>query len=153
MSSQPAIIISSLDAQRLRNMLDSITYQNFPGIDALSDEIDRAKIVAPQEVPPTVVTMNSTVRFIDDKSKSEFQLTLAYPDDIAAKLAGEPTKLASEVEIEPIQKVSVLAPVGSALLGLSVGQSIEWQIPGGRQLNLRILSVVRQPEALGDFSS
>ena len=61
MSSQPAIIISSLDAQRLRNMLDSITYQNFPGIDALSDEIDRAKIVAPQEVPPTVVTRTSTV--------------------------------------------------------------------------------------------
>ena len=119
----------------------------------LSDEIDRAQIVKPQEVPPTVVTMNSTVRFIDDKSKSEFQLTLVYPDEIAAKLAGEPTKMASEAEAEPVQKVSVLAPVGSALLGLSVGQSIEWQIPGGRQLNLRILGVVRQPEAQGDFSS
>ena len=153
MQQRPPITISSLDSSRLETILDKLDHNRFPDSEALEAELNRANVVEPRDMPPDVVTMNSTVRFIDDKNKSEFQLTLVYPDGIAAKLAGEPTKLASEAEAEPVQKVSVLAPVGSALLGLSVGQSIEWQIPGGRQLNLRILSVVRQPEAQGDFSS
>ena len=66
--SQPPLIISALDAQRLRNMLDSGAHDHMPGVDALSDEIDRATIVEPQQVPPDVVTMNSTVRFINDST-------------------------------------------------------------------------------------
>ena len=147
--SQPPILISSLDAQRLRNMLDSGAHDHMPGIDALSDEIDRATIVEPQQVPADVVTMNSIVRFINDSTHQEFQLKLVYPEGIATRLAGEPTKLAQDEP--PVQVVSVLAPVGSALLGLTVGQSIDWQIPGGKRLQLRILQVLRQPEAQGDF--
>jgi regulator of nucleoside diphosphate kinase len=147
--SQPPLIISTLDAQRLRNMLDSGVYGHFPGADALSDEVDRATIVEPQQVPPDVVTMNSVVRFINDSTQQEFQLKLVYPEDLAARLPGELTKLAQDEP--PVQVVSVLAPVGSALLGLAVGQSIDWQIPGGKRLQLRILQVLRQPEAEGQF--
>jgi len=149
--SHPPLIISSLDAQRLRSMLDGMAYAHLPGVDALSDEVDRAHIVAPQAMPATVVTMNSIVRFANDSNKTEYRLKLVYPDEIAARLPGEPTKLADGSE-PPVQVVSILAPVGSALLGMSVGQSIDWQVPGGKRLHLRVLEVLRQPEAEGNFS-
>lgn len=134
MKSMPPIILSSLDQARLLNLLGSKAYSHLPGIDALMDEVDRANVVDPKEVPPQVVTMNSTVRFVDDSSGAEYQFTLVYPDKAGAA-----------------DSISVLAPVGSALLGLSVGQSIAWQVPGGRKLDLRVLEVVRQPEASGDY--
>jgi regulator of nucleoside diphosphate kinase len=134
MDNQPPIIVSSLDVVRLERLLESGAYRNLPGIDALRNELDRATVVEPTAIPPGVVTMNSTVRFIDDESKARFELTLVYPDEGGAS-----------------DKVSVIAPVGSALLGLSVGQSIFWQVPGGRRLQLRVLEVVQQPEAMGQF--
>ena len=78
--------------------------------------------------------MNSTVRFIDEASEREFVLTLVYPEQ-----AGRPGT------------ISILAPVGIALLGLKVGQSINWQGPQGRPLKLKIMDIVYQPEASGDF--
>ena len=105
-----------------------------PGVDALQSEMDRAHVVEPTEVPPEVVTMNSTVEFINDQSGQKFEMTLVYPDAVSGS-----------------ETVSIFAPVGSALLGLSVGQSISWQMPGGRELNLRVLQVVRQPEAMGEY--
>ncbi len=134
MESMPPIIMSSVDQDRLDQLLSSKDYRHLPGIDALKSEIDRARVVEPSKVPPDVVTMNSTIRFADDASGAEFTLTLVYPKD-----AG------------PADRISVLAPVGSALLGLSVGQSIVWRVPGGRELNLRVLEVVRQPEAKGEY--
>lgn len=134
MSPSPAIVISSLDLERLTRLLEAKAYNRLPGIDALRSELDRATVVEPTAVPPEVVTMNSTVRFADDSSGRDYQLTLVYPHE-----AGAPGT------------VSILAPVGSALLGLSVGQAIAWQIPGGRELKLRVLDVVRQPEAMGEY--
>ncbi len=134
MESMPPIIMSSLDQARLERLLGSKAYRKLPGIDALMSEIDRATVVEPAAVPPNVVTMNSTVRFVDDASGSEFQFSLVYPEEAGGT-----------------DRISVLAPVGSALLGLSVGQSIVWQVPGGRRLNLRVLEVVRQPEAMGEL--
>ena len=84
------------------------------------------------QIPADVITMNSTARFMDETSGKEFELTLVYPDD--ALMSSDGT-------------VSVLAPVGSALLGLSVGQAIEWPLPGGRKMSLRVLAVTYQPEA------
>ncbi|WP_293009158.1 nucleoside diphosphate kinase regulator [Nitrosomonas sp.] len=115
-------------------MFSSKNYSQFAGVDTLMDEIDRATVVEPTEVPPDVITMNSTIRFVDDTNGSEFKLTLVYPDE-----AGTP------------ETISIAAPVGSALLGLSVGQSIMWQVPGGRELSLRVLEVIRQPEAMGEY--
>ncbi|OGS93704.1 MAG: nucleoside diphosphate kinase regulator [Gallionellales bacterium RBG_16_56_9] len=134
MDTRPAIIISSFDLERLEQLLESEKYRKLPGIDALQRELDRATIVAPSEVPPDVITMNSSGRFVDDATGTEYRLSLVYPGQTDVPNA-----------------VSVLAPVGSALLGLSVGQSIAWQAPGGRELRLRVLEVTYQPEASGEF--
>ncbi len=134
MDKQPPLVLSSRDIKRLERLLDSEAYKNLPGIDALQNEMDRASVVAPADVPPGVVTMNSTVRFCDDSTDSCYELTLVYPDAVRSP-----------------DTVSVLAPVGSALLGLSVGQSIAWQVPGSRTLSLRILEVTYQPEATGEL--
>ena len=88
-------------------------------------------------MPADVVTMNSTVDCIDDISGDTHPVTLVYPRDADAA-AG---------------RVSVLAPVGSALLGLSVGQQIDWQAPGGRALRLRVVAIRYQPEAAGDLNA
>lgn len=130
----PLITMSSLDWERLDTLLQHPKYSNLPGAEPLEIEMNRANVVEPTEVPADVVTMNSTVAFIDDDSEQELELTLVYPDGVKGS-----------------NTVSIFAPVGSALLGLSVGQAIEWQVPGGRQLNLRVLRVVRQPEAEGEY--
>ena len=131
---KPSITMSSLDWERLDRLVNLETYSRLPGVEALEEEMNRTNVVEPTEVPPEVVTMNSTVEFIDDKTGQTFQMTLVYPDAVTGH-----------------ETVSIFAPVGSALLGLSVGQSIVWQIPGGRELNLRVLKVLRQPEAMGEF--
>ena len=133
--SQPPLIISALDAQRLRNMLDSGAHDHMPGVDALSDEIDRATIVEPQQVPPDVVTMNSTVRFAIAETGKEFCLTLVYPRDMDGSA----------------DRLSILAPVGAALLGLSVGDELTWPGPGGKTMTVRVQEVVYQPERAGDL--
>lgn len=135
MATKPKIVLSSLDAQRLANLLDSLPDRAFPGREELEAELARAEIVLPQEVPPTVVTMNSTVRFSIQSSPKEFFLTLVYPKDVDP-LGGT---------------ISILAPVGSALLGLSKGDEIEWPNPGGHTLRVRIEDVLYQPERAGDF--
>lgn len=122
--------INQSDFQELTRLLDGGAHGTLPGIDMLRDELSRARIVKPEEIGPDCVTMNSTVRFVDDAENKAYQLTLVYPDQ-----AGLPGS------------VSVLAPVGSALLGLCVGQSIRWQVPGERLLRLRVIAVMDQPEA------
>jgi regulator of nucleoside diphosphate kinase len=135
MEQRPPITISSLDVARLERMLDSLGSNQFPNRDDLQTELDRANIVEPQEIPPDVVTMNSTVTFRVESSDSEFSLTLVYPND-----TGDGTG-----------KISILAPVGSALLGLREGDEISWPKPGGGLLLVRILKVTYQPERSGDF--
>ncbi|RRQ22046.1 nucleoside diphosphate kinase regulator [Thiohalobacter thiocyanaticus] len=135
MSTQPKIVISSLDAERLEKLLDSIPDRAFPGRDELEAELARADVVEPRDVPPEVVTMNSTVRFEVESSAEEFRLTLVYPKDVDA--SG--------------QTISILAPVGSALLGLSQGDEIEWPKPGGGSLRVRIKEVTYQPERAGEY--
>lgn len=135
MKTRPEIIISSLDAYRLYNLMDAIPVNEFEGRDELVMELARAKMVAPTEIPPTVVTMNSTVKVIIGSSRKELELTLAYPQDV-----GESDK-----------KVSIFAPVGSALLGLSQGDVIEWPKPGGGVLKIKVKEILYQPERAGQF--
>lgn len=133
-NNQPPITVSSLDLVRLTKLIESLPPKYLPGIDALQCELDRATIVEPGEVPSGVITMNSKARFVDELTKKTFELTLVYPED-----GGN------------ADRVSILAPVGGALLGLSVGQSIFWQVPGGQKLQLTILEVIFQPEAAGEL--
>lgn len=135
MNTKPRIILSSLDAERLERLLGSMPKNAFPGRADLEAELERAEVVDPQDVPPDVVTMNSTVRFRIESSSEEFGLTLVYPKDVDAKGG----------------TISVLAPVGSALLGLSQGDEIEWPGPGGKVLKVRIVEVAYQPERAGEY--
>lgn len=130
----PVITISSLDLERIENLLESAEYKNMPGIEALQEELHRANVIDPADVPVDLVTMNSRVLFSDEATGEKHALTLVYPSPNLAP--GD---------------VSILAPVGSALLGLTVGQSIEWEASGRRKLRLRVLEVVSQPEASGQF--
>ena len=122
MSTRPNIVISSFDADRLDQLIEDLPRNAFPGKDELEAELARAQVVDPKDVPPTVVTMNSTVRFKVESSSEEFTLTLVYPKDMDSSSG----------------KISILAPVGSALLGLSQGDEIEWPKPGGGVLPVRI---------------
>ncbi|UTV29384.1 nucleoside diphosphate kinase regulator [Photobacterium atrarenae] len=135
MTKQPSITISSLDAERLDSLLENLSDASHPGKAALEAELDRADIVAPEEIPADVVTMNSTVRFVVESSQEPFCLTLVYPNETEGKA----------------DRISILAPVGSALLGLSVGDSIEWPKPGGGMLHVRIEAVLEQPERSGAY--
>ena len=124
MNDRPPITLTSSDYERLTQMLMSNKYRHLAGIEELQDELDRANVVEPDELPDDVITINSTARFVDEATNEPFEITLVYPD----KADGE-------------GKISVLAPVGSALLGLSVGQSIPWQVPGRKKLFLKVLEV------------
>ncbi len=135
MNAKPNIIISSLDAERLEKLIASLPKNGFPGKEELETELDRATVVDPKDVPPNVVTMNSTVKFITESSSREFCLTLVYPTDYDAGGG----------------KISILAPVGSALLGLSEGDEIEWPKPGGGALRVTIKEVSYQPERSGEY--
>jgi len=132
---QDKIILTSQDFDRLEALLASLKSNAFPGKAALQAELARAEIVEPSKVPPDVVTMNSTVRFQIVESGEEFLMTLCYPKDVQ----GQP------------DRISVLAPVGSALLGLSVGDELEWPRPGGGTLTVKVVEVVYQPERAGDL--
>ncbi len=135
MRKKPNIIVSSVDAKRLETLLDSLSSNSFPGMAELEAELERAKIVAPEEVPGTVVTMNSTVKFRVEPSGEEFVMTLVYPGS----------------EDSQGQKISIMAPVGSALLGLTQGDEIEWPRPGGGMMRVSIVDVIFQPERSGDY--
>lgn len=132
---KPKIILSSLDLERIEALLNATPENAFPGRAALEAEIARAEIVEPQAVPPTVVTMNSVVRFGVTGSDEEFCLKLVYPKNVD----------------DSGGTISVLAPVGSALLGLSQGDEIEWPKPGGGVLRVRIIEVTYQPEREGEY--
>jgi regulator of nucleoside diphosphate kinase len=135
MNKKPPITITSLDAERLEILLDSLPKGGFPGKADLEDELDRATIVDPRNVPPTVVTMNSTVKFRLMPAGGEFCLTLVYPGQVD----------------DQGSTISILAPVGSALLGLSTGDEIKWPRPGGGMLQVRIEDIVYQPERAGEY--
>lgn len=135
MKSRPEIVLSSLDSERLYTLIDSLSKNSVPGIEELEQELNRAEIVEPTEIPDNIVTMNSTVRFFVESTQQEFELTLVYPKDMDS--TGK--------------NISILAPVGSAMLGLSVGDEIEWPKPGGGVLKVKITEIIYQPERAGEY--
>lgn len=135
MKTRPEITISSLDSQRLEDLIDSLPKGAVAGVNELEEELARATVVAPREVPDNIVTMNSTVKFFVESTNKEFELTLVYPKDMDS--SGK--------------TISILAPVGSALLGLSIGDEIEWPKPGGGNLKIKIIQITFQPERSGEY--
>jgi regulator of nucleoside diphosphate kinase len=130
----PEIIITEQDSDRLTRLLDILPQAQRAAVGALENELARAKVVDSAELPSDVVTMNSRVVFEDVETGRRSNALLVYPHDTARFNGGA---------------ISVLAPVGSALLGLRAGQSIEWRMPSGRLKRYLVVEVVRQPEAQG----
>lgn len=135
MNTVPAILISSRDMQKLEQLLDSLPPHSAVDIDLLRAELERAQVFDPEDMPADVVTMNSRVRFKVEPSGKEYELSLVYPRDINGGS----------------DQISILAPVGSALLGLRVGQQIEWPGVHGKPIRVRIVDVLYQPEREGEY--
>ena len=132
-----AIYMTEFDMERIRRLLDGTRVWSAKDRDFLQDleqELDRAVVVSPQEVPADVVTMNSQVRVLDLDAGKEMVLRLVFPSDADYENG----------------RVSVIAPVGTALLGYRAGDTVEWKVPGGVR-RLKIESVLYQPEAAGDY--
>ncbi len=129
------IVITEADYGRLQRLIESsrrFRQRDAEHLDALEQELERATIAKAGEVPHDVVTMNSCVRVKDLNSGHEFTYQIVFPRD--ADVAKN--------------RISVLAPIGTALLGYGAGTTIEWQVPSGMR-RLRILDVEYQPEAAG----
>lgn len=131
------IQITSFDFTRLANLIGSLRatrYADEDGLDRLEGELARGKVVAPAKVSADVVTMNSVVTLRDTDSGDSITCRLVFPDQ------------ASSSE----NRVSILAPVGMAVLGYRAGDRVEWPVPGGMR-RISVENIVYQPEAAGDF--
>jgi len=131
------IYVTEFDLERLNKLLQEAQhtqYRNSDYLIHLQAELNRARVVAPQEVPQDVITMNSTVCLVDLKSGEEETYTLVFPED---------------ADIEQ-GKISILAPVGTGMLGYKVGDIFEWAVPDGKR-RLKVKSILYQPEASGDY--
>lgn len=131
------IVVTQVDLARLKASIGRIGQderRNQRHLADLEGELARAQSVAPEAVPGDVVTMNSRVRLVDLDSQKESVYTLVYPGD------ADPAN----------GRVSVLAPVGTALLGNRAGCDIEWVVPAGVR-RLRVQEILFQPEAAGQL--
>lgn len=134
MVQRPLLIINRLDAERIERLIDDAE-TGLEVAEALEAELERAEILDPEDMPADVVSMNSQVEFTDVGKNRRFTRTLVYPHSLATTEEG----------------ISVMAPVGAALLGLRVGDTIEWPLPGGQAATLRIESILWQPERQGQL--
>jgi regulator of nucleoside diphosphate kinase len=100
----------------------------------LENELNRGKVVKSQDIPSNVITMNSEVYLRDLNTKEEITYRLVFPYRADASKG----------------RVSILAPIGTALLGYSVGDTIEWKVPAGIA-KLKVEKILYQPEAAGDY--
>lgn len=126
------ILITEKDLLRIKHIL---SFQKSEDFENLELELDRAKIISDDTVPPDLVTMNSKVKFLNVQDNKEMVITIVYPSE--ANFAEG--------------KVSVLASLGSALIGLRTGQEINWMFPDGKTKTLKILDIIYQPEANGHW--
>lgn len=128
---KPEIIVSSQDLDRLEGLLATPAARNRADLNGLRAELDRAEIREPEQMPAGVIGMNSRFRIREHPSGRERELTLVWPGDRSHLDAG----------------ISVFTPAGSALLGLSVGQVIDWPTVEGHVVKLEVLEVFSQPQA------
>lgn len=132
---KPTIYLTQLDLDRLYDLLEAYAAGAQGGrFEKLENELARATVITGGQIPRDVVTMNSRVIFEDETSGERQEITLVYP---------------SKADIS-MGRISILVPVGTALLGLRVGQSIEWELPNGQRRRYRVIAVPYQPEAAGE---
>jgi len=131
------IFITKFDKERLKELI-SVAYdfgkEEHKNLSDLKDELSRAKLIASEKIPSDVVTMNSKVALRDINTSEKMNYTIVFPKDANIDEG----------------KISVLAPLGTAMLGYRAGDVIEWQVPSGRR-RIKIEKILYQPEASGDF--
>ena len=131
------IYITEFDKERLQVLLERAAIGDDSDkayLRSLQGELERAQVLDPRQAPADVVTMNTQVRVKDVDSEEEVTYTLVFPAD---------------ADIER-NRISILAPVGTALLGYRVGSTIAWEVPDGTR-RLRIEEILYQPEAAGRY--
>ncbi len=131
------IYITDSDMQRLQKLLEGAhgwNQRDREYLEDLEDELDRAVLVSSRKVPPDIVTMDSELRVKDLNTGKDMTIQLVFP---------------SEADYEQ-GKISIMAPIGTALIGYGVGDTVEWEVPAGIR-RLKIEEVLYQPEAAGQF--
>lgn len=131
------IVVATHDLDRLRDVIRNHQRngsEKYEYLHALTSELNKAEVVAPDRIPNDVVTMNCTVKVQAVDSQQNLTYTIVYPED-------------ADIDED---RISVLAPLGTALLGYREGDEIEWTVPAGKR-KYRILRVSNQPEAAGQF--
>ena len=131
------IYITDLDLRRLTSLIENALDSDSKDreyLDKLQEELDRGKVVPASEIPKEVITMNSRARLVDLDTGETEELTLVFPENADISQA----------------RISVLAPIGTAMLGYKVGDVFEWEVPAGKR-RLKVESIIYQPEAAGDY--
>jgi regulator of nucleoside diphosphate kinase len=132
------ICLTELDVVRLESMLDRVRRRSpdeQDGAEELEMRVDAAKVVDPKAIGPQVVTMNSIVALLDPLTNARTELSLVFPQDADADHS----------------RVSVLSPVGRALIGAQVGDTVHVAVPGEPDKALVVAAIVYQPEAHGHY--
>lgn len=128
-----AIFVTAHDAEKLQELIRNAQrgeYRKSKYLEMLSGELARATIIDAGAVPPDVIIMNSQAILIDIETGEEMVLTLVFPEDA-----------------DPIEgKTSILAPIGTAMLGYRVGDVFEWETPGGMS-KIRVEKVISRTKA------
>ena len=133
---QPKIFGTTKDAEKLRELIRKAYHSDYRGSDylkKLAEEIEKASVVQSNQIPSDVITLNSTARLLDQKTDEEMLYTLVFPEGAEISQG----------------KISILAPIGTAMLGYKVGDTFEWDTPGGTRI-IRVKEILYQPEASGD---
>ena len=133
---QPSIFLTTKDVEKLRDIIREAYHTDYRGsvyLKRLAAEIEKASVVRPDQIPSDVITLNSTARLIDQETNEETIYSLVFPEDADTSQG----------------KISILAPIGTAMLGYKVGDIFEWDTPGGKRI-IRVEEILYQPEASGD---
>jgi regulator of nucleoside diphosphate kinase len=131
------IFLTDKDYQQLYKMVQEQHHTSRPyEVDALGKELKRARIMPSREIPPDVITMNSIVQIKEIQSADDIRFRIVYPHD--ANLSKK--------------MVSVLAPVGTAIIGCQVGDEIAWKVLDETH-SYKVEKILYQPEAAGDFNT
>lgn len=121
-STLPDIFITNTDYERLTSLVMNV---RTAAASHLEEELGRATVVSEEKLPFPVVVMNSTVRFRDLESGKESEVTLVYPEKANVDTG----------------RISILAPIGIALIGLRLNEEIMWPMPNGQTRKLEVISI------------
>lgn len=132
----PQAVLTQLDVERLGKILSQGEATYFAaGAKLLREKLQSSPVIPADQVPPTLVTMNSIVAYADERTGLHSELVIAYPAD------ADPSR----------GRISILSPLCASLLGHHVGQVVQCPMPDGQVAPLRILTIEYQPEKAGDL--